>query len=567
MKKFLAFIFAFFAFLVYPAHIKAASDLTYKSFDSHITINQDMSITVQETVIVDYLTYKHGIFRDIPERRIKVLSVKDENGQDYKYKVSGGGVKEIKIGDPDKTITGEHTYIITYKLADAIKEFSDHYELYWNVTGSSWDGIIPSPEVFIESPYADITRIKCFAGVVGTSYEDCSGSTSVSSAHFVSGIDTGVGSDFTIVVGLAHDNQFIMPTPTQRIINWFLDHWPYFAAFLPLLVPFYFWIKKGRDERYVSENIYYEPSDTATRKVGLFERKFIPLVYSPIKGLTPAQVGTIIDEKVDIQDVVAEITELARLGYLKIKKIDKKWIFGKVNYEFTNLKKDSGRLADYQQIVLDGLFESGDKVQLSDLRNKFYKNLKDFKDSLYKNMASEGFFARNPESVRSIWLVIWLVLIGIGFFCVSWFADAYGDSVPVLLLILSSVFGFLFVRSMPRRTPKGYALYRQIKGLKWYIEKGHWKQEIAEKRLFVDEILPLAVSLGVVSQLAHDMQVLKMVPPSYISGSSMGTFSSDLSSFQSSTGKSLSSSPSSSGSGFSGGSSGGGGGGGGGGGW
>ena len=567
MRKFLVFIAALAFFVIFSSGIKAASDLDYKSFESEITINQDKSITVQETVDVDYLVFKHGIFRDIPERRIRVLSVKDQSGNDYKYKVSGGAVKEIKIGDPDKTITGEHTYVITYQLKDAVKEFPDHYELYWNVTGSEWDSTIPTPTATVESPYAQITGIKCYAGIVGTSYQDCSASTSPSSAHFESGVDTGVGSDFTIVVGLSHDNQFTVPSTVERIVDWFMSHWPYFASILPFFVPFYFWVKKGRDERYASENIYYEPTDTATRRVGFFERKYIPLVYSPIKGLTPAQVGTIIDEKVDIQDVVSEITELARLGYLKIKKIDKKWIFGKVNYEFTNLKKDSGNLADYQQIVLDGLFESGDKVQLSDLRNKFYKNLKDFKDSLYKNMASEGFFAANPESVRTTWLVVWIVIIGIGFFCISWFADAYGDSVPVLLLILSSVFGFLFVRSMPRRTPKGYALYRQIRGLKWYIEKGHWKQEIAEKRLFVDEILPLAVSLGVVTHLAHDMEVLKMVPPSYIAGSSMGTFSSDLSSFQSSTGKSLSSSPSSSGSGFSGGSSGGGGGGGGGGGW
>jgi uncharacterized membrane protein len=82
--------------------------------------------------------------------------------------------------------------------------------------------------------------------------------------------------------------------------------------------------------------------------------------------------------------------------------------------------------------------------------------------------------------------------------------------------------------------------------------------------LFLEEILPLAISLGVVNQLTRDMTGLNLPPPSYMGNVAPSHFGS----FQSSMGSTLSSAPSSKGSGFGGGgSSGGGGGGGGGGGW
>lgn len=566
MKKLFLALFSL-VFLASAPTVHAATDLTYTGFDSSIEINQDTSITVTETVKVDYLTPHHGIFRYVPETKLKVLSVKDETGNKYKYKVSGGSVKEIKIGDPDVTITGEHVYVISYQVKGMIKEFSDHYELYWNVTGSDWDGELPKPTASVSSTFANVTKVGCYAGTVGESAQDCTGSFKANLATFESLVDTGQGTDFTIVVGLDKNNSFIFPSTAQKILDFIVENWFYAVTPLPFLIPFYFWMKKGRDQRYISDNIYYEPESKGSRTVGVFERKFIPLVYSPIKGLTPAQIGTIIDQKVDIADVVAEITELARLGYLKIKKIPKKGIFSKVDYEFTSLGKEQNSLQDYQKTILKGLFEAGDVVLLSSLKNKFYVDLKEIKDQLYENMKEKGFFDGNPEKVRGVWLGVVFATGFAAFVLVSIFGGE-NSFLAFFIIVVSGILGIILARSMPRRTPHGYALYRQTEGLKWYVNKGAWRQEIAEKKLFIDEMVPLAISLGVIGKLASDMKDLGMEPPKYIGGVNTGTFASDIGSFQSSAGGTLSSAPSSSGSsGFSGGSSGGGGGGGGGGGW
>ena len=58
-----------------------------ENFDSHVTINQDTSLTVEETIDVYFNEPRHGIFRDIPvvyradsrviNSRLQVLSVND----------------------------------------------------------------------------------------------------------------------------------------------------------------------------------------------------------------------------------------------------------------------------------------------------------------------------------------------------------------------------------------------------------------------------------------------------------------------------------------------------------
>src|SRR5262249_55421773 len=98
-------------------------------FDSDVTIDHSGSILVRETIVYDFgPTRHHGIYRDIPVRvdwvpkphydrvfPLQVLSVRGSPGTPVQYTVEDEGDNErIKIGDPDRTITGVHTYEITY---------------------------------------------------------------------------------------------------------------------------------------------------------------------------------------------------------------------------------------------------------------------------------------------------------------------------------------------------------------------------------------------------------------------------------------------------------------------
>lgn len=581
-------IFAFFTFFFLLASNATAQTKDYQieNFDSQITINQDTSLEVTETINTRFFVHKHGIFRVIPvtysangqtiQAKLKILSITDNNNQPYPYQVSNfNQSKKIQIGDPDKTLIGPQTFIIKYQIQNVLQRFPDHDELYWNVTGSEWDTTISQATATVYSPFAQITKTICYSGEIKIQQKNCQANFQEDKATFSTTAALSGHKDLTLVVALNKQNQIHFPGPVVQKANFIRDNWGYPIALIPLLILFIFWYKKGRDLKYLSDNVYTKPNHGKTKTVPLFAREHLPLVYSPIEGLSPAQVGAIIDQRVDTKDVVAEIIELARLGYLEIKRTEKKKLLGKeVDFLFINKNKDTGDLKDYQQSLLKNLVGKKQEVSLSSLKNRFYRHLSDFKNRLYRNLKKEKIFDGNPEQVKLLWFVVFLGLFAAAFGAVMYFTNQTLNSGPLILLFLSIVPSIILILSMPRRTAWGYSLYRQATGLKYYINVGKWRQEIAEKHLFIEEILPLAICLGVVGKLAKDMDALALPPPSYLNGFTAAHFASDFNHFSRQAVNNIVSSPQASGrsswsggSGFSGGSSGGGFGGGGGGSW
>lgn len=585
MRKILVIIFSLFL-LVFPQAIKAQSNINNSyvitEFHSDIFVEQDTSLTIVETLTYNFPLPKHGIYRVIPtiysargktiNAKLKVISVEDENGKSYEYETSRlrQSVK-LKIGDADKTVDGLNTYVITYKMSNVLRRFDRHDELYWNVTGSEWDTEILATSAEVESPYAKVIKVDCFSGEFGKKTKNCVSEYRDNSAEFVSTSTLGPGRDLTIIVGLEKDNQLIFPGFFEKLKDSIFDNWGYAVAILPAVLMFLLWNKRGRDKRYLSDMIYYKPDNVQAKTVALFARKHIPLVYHPIDGLSPSEVGTIVDEKVDIHDVVAEMVEMARLGFFKIRKIEhKKLVRKNVEYVFIKEprfadKKELAKLKGYQRYLIKEIFRSNvihksvsaaeklfkgndeklaevrellvkeEYVLLSALKNHFYEGLPTFKDKLYKRMKNEGFFAGNPEKTRNKWIGIFLLINSIAIVIMVYFVTTTSNFFPMVMLVFGFVPTLILAMSMPRRTPKGYSLYRQIEGLKWYLSKGKWRYEVHEKRMFVEEILPLAIALGVVNKLAKDMKELEIRPPSYFAGSTWVAFSRDIGLFNKST--------------------------------
>src|SRR4030067_2397584 len=184
MRK-IVFIVFFFLFTFFPKQVSAQST-GYKidNFESAVVINQDASITVKETIEVDFNESRHGIFRVIPvtysikgktlNSRLNVLSITDEKGVPYQYEKGRLAQSvNLKIGDPDVFVMGEKTYMITYKVDGVIQRYGDHDELYWNVTGSEWDTSILAATASVTSKFAEISSAECFAGLVQTSVRLC----------------------------------------------------------------------------------------------------------------------------------------------------------------------------------------------------------------------------------------------------------------------------------------------------------------------------------------------------------------------------------------------------------
>ncbi|HEX4775650.1 MAG TPA: DUF2207 domain-containing protein, partial [Acidimicrobiia bacterium] len=143
-------------------------------FDALYDVARDSSVTVTETIDYDFAaTRHHGIQRDlvVKQRRddrydrvypLDVLSVTASPGTPAGYKVldEPRGIKRIRIGDPDREITGRHRYVIRYRLRGVLNGFSDHDELYWNITGDEWLVPIEATSLRVNTP-TPLTRVAC----------------------------------------------------------------------------------------------------------------------------------------------------------------------------------------------------------------------------------------------------------------------------------------------------------------------------------------------------------------------------------------------------------------------
>lgn len=545
-------------------------------FSVNIAINEDATINVREQILYDFDNeQRHGIYREIPYKYKArggnyTLDISDievtvgDGADDVPYQISHEGEYLIvKIGDPDSYVTGANTYTINYKVAGAINFFESHDELYWNVTGNGW--VVPMQNILasIKVPAGagrDNLRLACFAGEAGSTASCNDQFYAEDNVSFGEALFTQdslrPGEGLTIVVGVPK-GIIMAPTWLDKAIKMARDNWITVLPFITLGVLYYIWRKYGRDPK---------------------GRGAIPAEYDPPEGLSPSQAGTILDERANQADLTADIIHMAVNGYLKIRRIEEKKLLGrKIDYELIKLKEADRLLTAPEQELYKSLFgENKERVKVSDLKNKFYKDWEKVKKVTYESVVELGYFPRNPNTVRAIYILIGIVLGGGVSFLSASLLGPIGVASAIISGLIIVMFGFL----MPVKTIKGVLTREYILGLKRYIsiaEKERIKFHNAPEKspeLF-DKLLPFAMMLGVEREWARQFADIYKQSPSWYEGPAGTHFNaailaSSLGDFSTTAQSTLTSRPSSAsggGSGFSGGGSGGGFGGGGGGSW
>ncbi len=565
MKKALFFIILLLPFL-------ASASEKIDNFDATVKINQDASINVSERIDYDFGELeKHGIFRDITVKykarggnynlRVSNISVTDENGTGYNFATSTEGKSlRIKIGDADKFVTDKKTYVIDYKIKRAINYFDSQDELYWNATGDQWPVPIEKSSAKVILP-VEVSKEKlqtaCFYGVYGSAAQceailESEVGKSVFAYRNPTALSSGQG--LTLVSGFPK-GIVKKPGVWQNLLDIISDNWILFLPLVTFAILFYLWYTRGRDPK---------------------GRGTIIVEYDAPENLTPIEAGTIIDEKFGNKDISAEIINLAVRGYIKIKRTEeKKFLFKSKDYIFEKLKNEDGLAEDFDKKIIKGIFSGGETAKLSDLKNKFYKDLKDVQKGVYGSLVAKGYFPDNPNTIRGIYAGVGTALLFAGFFLGSIFG-----SLGVVSLVICGILAIIFSFIMPRKTKKGALAKEYILGLKEYLgvaEKDRIKFHNAPEKNpeRFEKLLPFAMVLGVEEEWAKQFEGIYKNPPSWYEDSSGGNFNSllfvhSLNNFSSTANANFSSSPSSAsggGSGFSGGGSGGGFGGGGGGSW
>lgn len=572
------------------------------SYTSNIIVNIDNSIDVTEKITYDTgLLGRHGIYRDIypyssQKRRMSVnnIFVTDENNTPYPFKIINFGENiKIKIGDPNKTFSGQKIYIIKYHATKAVAQLKDIDEIYWNVTGNRWNIPINQTKVSVILPSGvNIIQSACYYGLKGSTNQ-CQSEINENGVYKFNAPEK-LNSNEGLTIAIGFQKGIVVPYSFSDAVSNFFDiYWNYFIAILLPILTFIFsllhWIKKGKD----------------AKGTGVI----IPQ-YDVPDGLTPMEVGGIINEKIKEKNISAEIIYLATKGYLKIHQLEKKFIglIKLTDYELIKLKDSSDLQNNFDQKLLNALFkiESRRKksnfknlffkskspiitqtstsqvqsIKLSNLKNTFYKKTSLIIELVSKSLLEKGYYKNLGRIIKDNNILMFLplaVVIFLQFLYEIFFNTLLSFKerfIPLIVgIFVSFIIYIIFYYFSPAKTKKGVVAKEYILGLKDYLriaEKDRLKFHNApeKKPEIFEKLLPYAMVLGVANIWAKEFEEIYTTPPEWYSGSfntvSAIAFNNTMSNFSSFTYSSLTSSPTSS---MSGGSSGGGGGGGGGGSW
>jgi uncharacterized membrane protein YgcG len=556
----LLFVVALLAAAPAPA---AARSIVIERFDVQVNVAEDSRILVTETMQFRFTGSWNGIIRLIPiEYRYKgfnytlflePLSVTDERGNALRHEISREGhLRSFKIWVPGAR-DAVRTVVLRYQVRNALRYFDEHDELYWNVTGDEWEMPIEAASASISLP-PTVTGLRAlaFTGAYGSTEQSASVDVSGNSVRVLAQRPLGVREGLTVVVGW--DKGIVLqPGFLSKLGDFLLSNWPLFLPIGVFAVMFWLWYSRGRDP--------------ALRPIAPH--------YEPPAGMTPAEVGTLIDNSPDMRDITATLVDLAVRGYLYIDETESEKLLGLWtgrDYIF-ELRKPLGGLNEHERRLLSGIFfggmrATGSRVSMSELENKFYTELPGIRDAIYDQLLKRGYYDHRPDKVKKTYLGITAVLFLLTFLGGTTLSGMVGMS-PITTMVagfLSAIIIAGFGYFMPARTLKGAHALEGVLGFEEFlsrVESDRFERMVKTPQMF-EKFLPYAMAFGVEKNWVRAFDNIYKQPPEWYRGGRFDTgfrptyFVNSLSSMSSRAGSAMTSAPrSTGGSGFGGGGGGG----------
>jgi len=372
------------AFAIFLLCAPALAQERILRFDSDITVEEDASLLVTETIEIqaEGVDFRRGILRDFPtryeDRYGNTVNVtfdvervtRDGAAETHQFENLSNGVR-VRIGNANVFLDhGPHTYTITYRTTRQLGFFDDFDELYWNVTGNGWNFAIDEVEARVRLPgNAHAIQVAGYTGPQGAQGSDFT--------EFERG---GVWTFRTtrplrpyegLTIAIAWPKGFVPePTGAQRA-QWFLDDNAATGTAMAgtlLVFGYYFlaWRRFGRDPE---------------------QGPIIPR-FEPPQGLSPAATRFIRMMSFDKQAYSAALINMAVKGYLVIESENDSYALER------QPDADRNTLSHGERKIADKIFTVG-KIELD---NENHKLLGDSVGLLKKSLRLEyekEYFKRN----------------------------------------------------------------------------------------------------------------------------------------------------------------------------
>ena len=504
----------------------ALGNLRIDLFDAELTLLDNGVLHIIERITVTFFTPHHGIEREIPisyrvpatgANRTITLRLEEvllDGSPVPLLSKAAGRYRYLRIGDPDRTITGTHTYTIAYTVNRVLLFHDDYIQLYWNVTGNEWripiDHVTASAR-FPETVDSDSISTTSYAGYTESLTRGQPAVQDELGRWLFEGGPFNPGEGLTIDLAVPREILPIHPPTFGQRVFWFLDANK--PAALPILVflgMVLLWYRVGRDPR----------------------KGVIAPAFGPPSGMHAGEVGVLIDDRIDLRDVSAMVIGLAIKGHIRIEEIgdedpsflDKaKAVIGRampLDYRFVRRDRPREDLSLVEHTILDAIFEDNrDERTLSSLESSFYKHLPAIRSHLYGGLIEQGYYPNNPERTRGFYRSLALFGLACGFGVGIVFTSPYlGVSIG-----LSGLIVLAFSPIMPRKTRKGVRVLEEVLGLARYIrlaevDRIEFHNAPEKSPQVFERLLPYAIALNLTRIWTDQFKGLLTAPPEWYGG-------------------------------------------------
>ncbi|WP_291521735.1 DUF2207 domain-containing protein, partial [Branchiibius sp. NY16-3462-2] len=252
----------------------------------------------------------------------------------------------------------------------------------------------------------------------------------------------------------------------------------------------------GGSQQYAGVTPGLIPTDVDSAEVVRAGQTPVPVQFNPPPA-SAGLVGTLLTQRARPREISATVVDLAGRGYLQIRQVpaadgvaEDRW--------FTRTEPAVPTpLADYEQSVLDGLFEHGSPVAMSTLRSSFGRASAKAMGELERETLHRGWFDRPPHEAQAGARGLSTVLIVLGFVALLLTGNqhfgAAGIGAAVGLLGSGAVIAY-GARRVGARTAKGTAIAVQALGFRRYLETAEASQiRFEEAAGLFSKYLPYAI--------------------------------------------------------------------------
>jgi len=498
------------------AVVAQAKSWRVADFHDDISVDKNGGAVVTERITLAFVGEWHGIHRFIPiaypgpdgtnyELYLSVVSVTDGDGVKLKYDSStSNSSRDLKIYIPD-AVDAKRTVAIVYRVQNGTRFFKDYDEFYWNVTGNDWQVPIDHASATVRFPdaAAGSLRAQAFTGVYGSTGHGATSKVDGASAEFETTDPLPMRGGMTIDVYIPKDI-LVEPSGFARFL-WFVGGNP--AVFLPFVtfaVMFPLWWVKGRDP---------DPGMS------------VAPMYEPPPGISPAEAGTLVDDRIHPRDITSTLIDLAVRGYLKIEeKEDKGLVFSHKDYVFHLLKPLSDltdkSLAPHERVMLENVFAGGEETRLSSLKNRFYAAVPIIRQDIMAALRNKGVYMLDPESANGYSIMAAVAILTPFAICQYLGWANFLNSIPLLIVsvIISAAIWFLFARVMTAKTIKGARTLVAILGFQEFMNRVDADRLKVMPPTTFEKFLPYAMALGVEHHWAQAFAGIVQNPPTWYAG-------------------------------------------------